>query len=99
QRTTIESFFRSIGDLRDTDLREDLSHLDIPTLGIYGMKDNIVSPNNAKLLNKNVQLNQVAMMAHSRHFPMIDEPETFMQTLGTFLQNNHVTEMVREASE
>ncbi|MBE2198492.1 MAG: alpha/beta hydrolase [Anaerolinea sp.] len=94
QRTTIESFFRSIGDLRDTDLREDLVHLNIPTLGIYGTKDNIVSPSNAHLLNKNTHLNQVALMAHSRHFPMIDEPEAFMQTLDTFLQNSHEEELV-----
>lgn len=50
QRTTIESFFLSIGDLRDTDLRNQLPKLNIPTLGIYGAKDKIVSPMNADLL-------------------------------------------------
>lgn len=99
QRTTMESFFRSIGDLRDTDLREDLTNLNIPTLGIYGTKDNIVSPNNAKLIQKGVQSNQVAMMAHSRHFPMIDEPETFMDALDTFLQNSHEEQLVNKTSE
>lgn len=87
QRTTIESFFRSIGDLRITDLRADLPLLQIPTMGIYGAKDNIVSPSNAKLLGAGVKNNQLTMMEQSRHFPMIDEPDKFVQSLDLFLEN------------
>ncbi len=86
QRATTESFFRSIGDLRETDLRGKLPELQIPTMGIYGKKDNIVSPVNAKLLCDSVSNRQVTMMEHSRHFPMIDEPEGFMQALNAFLK-------------
>jgi len=93
QRTTIESFFRSIGDLRDTDLRNDLPSLDIPTLGIYGVKDNIVSPSNAQVLTQNTPQTQVFMMKHSRHFPMIDEPNLFNETLYNFLNNEHSEEL------
>lgn len=88
QRTTIESFFRSIGDLRDTDLRNQLPTLNIPTLGIYGAKDKIVSPMNADLLKSGVKSVEVQVMHQSRHFPMTDEPETFLQTVNGFL-NNH----------
>ncbi|MCA9971459.1 MAG: alpha/beta hydrolase [Anaerolineales bacterium] len=94
QRTTMESFFRSIGDLRDTDLREQLQQLQIPTLGIYGTKDNIVSPKNARLLSQGVKVNHVAMMTDSRHFPMIDEPEAFMKTLDAFLANRHEEQLM-----
>ncbi len=87
QRTTIESFFRSIGDLRDTDLVGSLNTLNLPTLGIYGVNDNIVSPGNAELLTKNTPQTQISMMQHSRHFPMIDEPELFITTLNSFLTN------------
>jgi pimeloyl-ACP methyl ester carboxylesterase len=87
QRTTIESFFRSIGDLRETDLREELPRLNIPTLGIYGKHDNIVSPSNAELLSQGRPNAEVAMMQKSRHFPMIDEPDLFMETLTNFLNN------------
>lgn len=86
QRTTIESFFRSIGDLRDTDLREQLVTLQIPALGIYGVRDNIVSPTNARLVRQHVSHHEISMMQRSRHFPMIDEPEPFMQSLDTFLK-------------
>ena len=85
KRTTMESFFRSIGDLHKTDLREDLTHLTAPALGIYGRKDNIVAPTNAKYLMDSVDDAQVTMMAHSRHFPMSDEPEKFVKTLTRFL--------------
>ena len=87
QRTTIESFFRSIGDLRETDLRKELPRLNIPTLGIYGKHDNIVSPSNAELLSQGRPNTQVTMMENSRHFPMIDEPILFMETLSKFLNN------------
>ncbi len=85
QRTTLESFFRSIGDLRQTDLRDRLPTLKQPTLGIYGVNDNIVSPRNAGLLKDGIQTSQVAMMKKSRHFPMSDEPEAFVNTLSYFL--------------
>jgi pimeloyl-ACP methyl ester carboxylesterase len=88
QRTTIESFFRSIGDLRDTDLRETLPSLKIPTLGIYGVNDNIVNPINAQLLRQSVTSAKVGIMQNSRHFPMTDEPAVFMDTLNHFLNNS-----------
>lgn len=88
KRTTIESFFRSIGDLRDTDLSHQLIDLNLPTLGIYGVHDNIVRPVNADWLKEKVKTAEISMMLRSRHFPMTDEPELFLETLHSFL-NNH----------
>lgn len=88
QRTTLESFFRSIGDLRDTDLRPELPRLDMPVLGVYGANDNIVSPSNAQLLADSVASSRVTMMHHSRHFPMSDEPDKFLTVMTHFLSNN-----------
>lgn len=85
RRTTYESFFLSIADLRQTDLRAALPALDIPALGIYGVNDNIVSPTNARLFNRTVPQAEVAMMNHSRHFPMTDEPDAFLTKLQSFL--------------
>lgn len=90
QRTTIESFFRSIGDLRETDLTKKLPTLDLPTLGIFGLKDNIVSPSNAQLLQDGVKMSQISMLTRSRHFPMTDEPGIFLDTISQFLSGaNH----------
>jgi pimeloyl-ACP methyl ester carboxylesterase len=85
-RTNLDSFFRSIGDLRDTDLREDLSRLRVPTLGIYGRLDNIVSPENADILNGGSMQASSSIFDHSRHFPMADEPAAFVDALAGFLQ-------------
>ncbi|MCP5094606.1 MAG: alpha/beta hydrolase [Chloroflexi bacterium] len=89
QRTTMESFFRSIGDLRETDLREQLLSLEIPTLGIFGSKDNIVSPLNATLLQESVNQATVSMMKSSRHFPMTDEPVKFLNIINNFLDTSY----------
>ncbi|MGD8586616.1 MAG: alpha/beta hydrolase, partial [Chloroflexota bacterium] len=88
QRTSLDSFFRSIGDLRETDLRDELLTLNTPTLGIFGRRDNIVSPINADLLSKRVRNSHVTMMERSRHFPMSDEPQHFVNTLTGFLNGN-----------
>lgn len=85
KRTTVDSFFRTIGDLRDTDLRSALPGLGLPTLGIYGVRDNIVSPKNAQLLSDGVQNSQIAMMPSSRHFPMQDEPASFLEIVSQFV--------------
>lgn len=88
ERTTLDSFFRSIGDLRDTDLLEDLQNLTVPTLGIYGKRDNIVSPDNADLLMNRTDKAQVSIMNYSRHFPMKDEPDRFVNLVSDFLRQN-----------
>jgi pimeloyl-ACP methyl ester carboxylesterase len=84
-RTSMESFFRSIGDLRQIDLRPQLSELSIPILGVSGKADNIVHPNQVDILAQNVSSSQIHVMSQSRHFPMLDEPETFNATIRQFL--------------
>ncbi len=84
-KTNTESFFRSIGDLHRTDLRGQIHRLTVPTLGVFGVHDNIVNPNQAKLLTREVPQAHVEMMKTSRHFPMLDEPERFIQIVRWFL--------------
>lgn len=88
QRANMESFFRSIGDLRHTDLRQSLKEVDKPILGIFGERDNIVSPINAKILRDLKPDATVQLMPHSRHFPMLDESERFLQVLTHFLESD-----------
>lgn len=88
QRTSLDSFFRSISDLRETDLRKEIGSLSRPALGIYGRRDNIVSPSNAKLLANGSGGAMVKMMERSRHFPMSDQPEDFVSALTGFLRGN-----------
>ena len=86
-KASIESFFRSIGDLHSVDLRQPLRRLSIPALGVYGKSDNIVNPNQARVLAEAVHDARVHVMGHSRHFVMLDEPEAFHGIISEFLRN------------
>jgi pimeloyl-ACP methyl ester carboxylesterase len=87
QQTSIESFFRSIGDLHHTNLEPRLSHLQVPVLGVFGEHDVIVDPKEARRLADGVKLARIEMMPISGHFPMLDDSEHFNQTLRHFLEH------------
>jgi pimeloyl-ACP methyl ester carboxylesterase len=84
-RTTWESFSASIRDLRLTDLRPQLSELRVPTMGIYGRKDNIVDPKQGELIRKGVKTHVIHYFEKSGHFPMLDERDRFHATILEFL--------------
>ncbi len=84
-RTTLESFHYSIASLWKTDLRPRLMEIRMPVLGIYGRTDRIVSPKQGEVLAKGTPMADVRYFRHSGHFPMLDEPEKFHQTLHEFL--------------
>jgi len=84
-KSNTESFFRSIGDLHHTDLRTQMYKLHVPTLGVFGARDNIVNPNQSQVLARGVPQARVEIMKASRHFPMLDEPERFIQIVQEFL--------------
>lgn len=87
-RTTMESFSNSIHDLHRTDLSPRLGELDIPTMGIYGRKDNIVNPNQGEVMRNGVKDHEVHYFEQSGHFPMLDETERFHQTILKFLSKS-----------
>ncbi len=86
-RTSLESFLISIATLRETDLRARLNDIQVPTLGIYGIYDNVVDPNQHKLLKKGLNTASIEMLNRSKHFPMLDEPEVFNTILHDFLKD------------
>jgi pimeloyl-ACP methyl ester carboxylesterase len=84
-RTNVESFFRSIEDLHRTDLSQRMGEISVPTLGVFGQRDNVVDPGQAGVLRKGIPHARIQVMARSRHFPMVDEPALFRRTLLSFL--------------
>ena len=84
-RTTVEAFWWSIASLRDINLQPYLSQIKVPTLAIYGQKDNIVHPSQASVIDEQVKGARVEWMNDSKHFPMLDEPERFTSVLLDFL--------------
>ncbi|MCU0519419.1 MAG: alpha/beta hydrolase [Anaerolineae bacterium] len=84
-RTTVESFSRSIGDLRTTDLRPRLHGCGVPVMGIYGRRDNIVNPEQGSLLSEGISDHVVHYFEGSGHFPMLDETQRFHEAILEFL--------------
>ena len=84
--TSMESFFQSIGTLRNTNLTDDLSKITMPALGVYGKKDIIVRPNQRHAMAKGVSHADIVYYEDSGHFPMLDVPEKFIQDIREFLK-------------
>jgi pimeloyl-ACP methyl ester carboxylesterase len=85
--TTLEAFFTSIASLRRVDLRSSLPKLSLPVMSVHGVGDNVVHPDQARLIGRYVPEARVDMMQNSGHFPMLDEPQGFNQRLHSFLKN------------
>jgi pimeloyl-ACP methyl ester carboxylesterase len=82
-----DSFFQSIGTLRQTDLRDQIGSLGMSVLGIYGKYDRIVSPGQSDVLKEHAPTSRIAWFEGSGHFPMMDEPDRFHDTIRDFLHN------------
>lgn len=82
---TVGSFFSTIGSLRRTDLRSELCKIKVPALGIYGKRDVVVHPEQYRLLQAGVPHARIEIREHSGHFPMLDEPEAYLDIIRSFL--------------
>jgi pimeloyl-ACP methyl ester carboxylesterase len=85
---SMESFFQSIGTLRQTNLRPELGRVCVPTLGMYGQRDIIVRSSENQTLKAGVPHAQIEWFPDAGHFIMMDSPDRFINTLRTFLLSN-----------
>lgn len=85
---TMESFFQSIGTLRATNLTNQLGKITVPTLGIYGRNDIIVKPTQRNLLQTGVPHSSIVYYEDAGHFPMLDTPDQFLDSLKVFLKSS-----------
>lgn len=83
-KMTLESFLWSINSLHHTNLQPRLGKLRLPLLGVYGRGDKIVDPRQAELLRP-IPAARVEILAGSRHFPMLDEPDKFSSIVLSYL--------------
>ena len=86
-KLTMGPFFESISTLRTTDLRPRMGEVKVPTLRIFGKKDLIVIPNQAQVLKQYAPHAKIVMFPDAGHFPMLDNPERFHQTVRDFLNS------------
>ena len=83
-----DSFFQSIGTLRETDLRHQIGDLSMPIMGIYGKKDRIVNPKQSQVLKEFAPHSKIEWFEKAGHFPMIDTPDRFHDVIRDFLHNS-----------
>ncbi len=77
---------RVLDSILATDLRPDLTRLEMPLLAIYGERDPIVSPEQARYLSdEHTHLQQVIRLPKSTHFPFLDQSNIFNRMLLDFL--------------
>jgi pimeloyl-ACP methyl ester carboxylesterase len=88
-RTTLESFLTSIATLRRTDLRPDLNKITIPTMGMFGDRDNIVNPRQGQVMKEGIPSARIERFKNAGHFIMLDEPEPFKEKLRDFLSDDN----------
>jgi len=69
----------------ELDLRENLEQIEVPLLVVYGEKDNLVDPTQAKLFENTASNMRSITLSESRHFPMLDEASKFHRLLKDFL--------------
>ena len=72
--------------LRNTDLRNDLKKINIPTLIMHGKKDKICSFDLAKQLESGIKDSQLIPFEHSGHSLFLEETQKFNSELIRFAQ-------------
>ncbi|MBU2611020.1 MAG: alpha/beta hydrolase [Chloroflexi bacterium] len=82
---TLESFLFSIASLHRTDLRPRLPQIQVPVLGMFGKRDNIVHPMQWQPLKEGIPQARIERFPQAGHFIMLDEPVAFMHKLKEFL--------------
>ena len=88
-RTNLESFLISIASLRRTDLRPALSRIQAPCMGMFGDRDNIVSPRQWQALQNGVPSARIERYQRAGHFIMLDEPQAFLRPLKEFIDEGY----------
>ena len=86
-KTTVASFLMSIASLRRTDLRPSLEQIQVPVMGMYGDRDNIVNPGQWRPLLKGIPSATIVRWPRAQHFIMLDAPQDFMEKLKVFLDD------------
>ena len=65
-----------------------LDDIGCPTLILVGLHDFICPPSQAQLMYEHIPHSRLVLFEHSGHFPWIEEPALFIQTVKEWLEKN-----------
>lgn len=86
-KSSANTLSRAVSSMWRTDLRPELPRLRVPSLIVHGGRDDIVNPNQIDLFDS-ISWAEVMLMPGSRHFPFLDEADTFNEVLLRFLRQS-----------
>ncbi|MGR0304382.1 3-oxoadipate enol-lactonase [Acinetobacter beijerinckii] len=83
--TPSQGYANACRALADADLRDQLQHIQIPTLIIAGQFDPVTTVKDAEFMHLSISNSQLEILAAS-HLSNIEQPQVFNQTLTKFIQ-------------
>ena len=84
---TIPALSETFAHIVSEDLTSHLSKIKLPTLIIWGDKDNNEASTleDAHLMNKNISNSKLKLLKKAEHFSFLDQPEEFVKALTDFI--------------
>ncbi len=83
---SIERAAYNLNELGNWNVRQDLGKLAVRTLIIGGKHDKLTPPKFAKGLHRGIKDSELVIFDDSGHFPFLDEPKKFFDTVTKFLK-------------
>ena len=74
------------GTLKGWDTRDRLREIDVPTLVVRGRHDMCTEPIAAELV-AGIRGAREAVLDHSSHTPVLEEPDRYLEVVGQFLRD------------
>lgn len=88
---TSRSILRSCVDMRgwktEMMMREELSHLDVPTLFLWGDRDAFAPPTSGQDMAASMPDARITIIGDAGHLPYIDQPKAVSREIRLFLQD------------
>jgi pimeloyl-ACP methyl ester carboxylesterase len=81
-------YFGQLGAILSWESRERLAQIRVPTLIIHGDTDELVPPENGRLIAELIPNSKLVMVKNASHIFMTDQPEISHQLIVTFFQEN-----------
>lgn len=76
---------QAIASLNESDTRDELALISVPTLVVCGKEDRITPPAQSEELARGIRNAKLVLLDKAGHFPMLEVPEQFNEKLREFL--------------
>lgn len=80
-----ERLSKIFANIVSEDLVKHLSDIKIPTLIIWGNKDNVTPINFGYIMNNNIKKSKLVILENAGHFSFLDQPDEFVKELTKFV--------------